>query len=246
MATKTPRYQTVAQTLRDGILAGRYPVGAMLPGEHHLLSQFEVSRHTVREALRILQDQGLVRRQRGLGTVVVSAGLGEAYVQSISSVGEMLQYPPETRLSVLSEETVFAGKALARQLPCALRSKWTCISGIRRLTEQDKPICWTDIYVLPQYGDVAAHIGKDDRPVYAIIEAQHDELVQNVAIDLTACSLNRDLAEALGSEEGAPALTVIRRYHGKRNRVFEISVSVHPADSFTYSLNLSRGWKPAR
>lgn len=209
------------------------------------MSQFNVSRHTVREALRILRDQGLVRRQPGLGTVVESAGLHEAYVQSINSVDEMLQYPAETRLSVLSRETVFANKSLARQLPCAVRSKWTRISGIRRLIEQDKPLCWTDIYVLPQYAGVAGQIGKDDRPVYAIIESEYDERVGNVAIDLSACRLNGDMAEALASEKGAPALTVVRRYHGKQGRVFEISVSVHPADSFTYSLNLSRGWQPA-
>lgn len=245
MAAKTPRYQIVAETLRGGILNGGFPVGEMLPGEHHLMSQFAVSRHTVREALRILQDQGLVRRQPGLGTVVVSAGLQEAYVQSINSVDELLQYPAETKLSVVSKEVVFASKALARQLPCAFRSKWARISGIRRLVEQETPICWTDIYVLPQYAGVAQRIGQDDRPVYALIEAQYEESVQHVAIDLTASLLDQATAEALGADAGAPALTVVRRYHGARDRVFEISVSVHPADNFTYSLNLSRGWTSA-
>jgi DNA-binding GntR family transcriptional regulator len=50
-------------------------------------------------------------------------------------------------------------------------------------------------------------------------------------------------AAALEVAAGTPALTVVRRYHGKGARLIEVSVSEHPADRFTYSLELQRGWR---
>ena len=49
-----PRYAQVARELRRAIATGIYPVGAHLPTEHQLCEQFQVSRVTAREAVRIL------------------------------------------------------------------------------------------------------------------------------------------------------------------------------------------------
>lgn len=57
--------ERVAGTLRDEIAAGQWPVDAMLPAEHQLMKRFEVSRPSCREALRILQSEGLIRVERG-------------------------------------------------------------------------------------------------------------------------------------------------------------------------------------
>jgi len=47
-----PRYAVVTQALTEDITSGRYPVGTALPTELALCTQFDISRHTVREALR--------------------------------------------------------------------------------------------------------------------------------------------------------------------------------------------------
>ena len=57
---RSPVYLQVAEQIRDAILAGQLAPGASLPTERELSSQFGVSRTTVREALRILQQQGLI------------------------------------------------------------------------------------------------------------------------------------------------------------------------------------------
>ncbi|MCK9541731.1 MAG: GntR family transcriptional regulator [Novosphingobium sp.] len=57
--------ERVAAALRDEIAAGQWPIDAMLPAEHQLMTRFEVSRPSCREALRILQSEGLVRVERG-------------------------------------------------------------------------------------------------------------------------------------------------------------------------------------
>ena len=65
-----PRYLRISEELLSDIGAGKFPVGSMLPTELELCERFEVSRFTVREALRRLQEMGLLHRRRGSGTVV--------------------------------------------------------------------------------------------------------------------------------------------------------------------------------
>lgn len=60
-------YLEVANRLRDRILEGRITVGSRLPSEPELCEEFGVSRSTIREALRMLSSQKLVRTSRGVG-----------------------------------------------------------------------------------------------------------------------------------------------------------------------------------
>ncbi len=66
-------HELVVDQIRRAIGTGRYLPGERLPAERELASQLGVSRTTVREALRVLQDDGLIeiRRGRGGGPIVV-------------------------------------------------------------------------------------------------------------------------------------------------------------------------------
>ena len=57
----------MARTLRKEIVDGVYPVGSQLPTEHELCERFEVSRYTIREALRRLRDDNLVASRPARG-----------------------------------------------------------------------------------------------------------------------------------------------------------------------------------
>jgi GntR family transcriptional regulator, transcriptional repressor for pyruvate dehydrogenase complex len=58
-------YAVVVERLRRAIHLGHYPVGSKLPPERTLASQLGVARLTLREAIRVLEDEGLVRTRRG-------------------------------------------------------------------------------------------------------------------------------------------------------------------------------------
>src|SRR5438128_10795489 len=68
-----PLHSQLETTLRRLIESGQISAGAILPGELELAAQLGVSRHTVRHALGVLTNEGLLRRERGRGTTVVSA-----------------------------------------------------------------------------------------------------------------------------------------------------------------------------
>jgi GntR family transcriptional repressor for pyruvate dehydrogenase complex len=60
----------VADELLDRIIEGEFPPGATVPGEHELSARHEVSRMTVREAMKTLQAQHILSVERGRGTFV--------------------------------------------------------------------------------------------------------------------------------------------------------------------------------
>jgi len=60
-----PAYATLAARLRDRIVSGELQPGDQLPTELEVSAQFQVSRNTAREAIRILASQGLVATRRG-------------------------------------------------------------------------------------------------------------------------------------------------------------------------------------
>ena len=242
-SVEKPRYRQLAERLMADIRSGRLKVGDRLPGEHDLVSEHGVSRHTVRESLRVLEDLGLIDRNPGLGTVVRARASAPSYVQSVRSPAELMQYPPESKLSMVETEAVRASRALAKLLGCRSGSEWMRIGALRKMRDSGLPICWSDIYVLPEYAEVSKRVGRSRRPVYEVIEREFGEQISRVEVDIRAGLIDEDVARRLGVEPGSASLTLIRRYIGRGQRQFEVSVSEHPADNFNYSLTLERGWQ---
>src|SRR5512142_3087339 len=119
-----PRYQQLAATLAREIAEGGHAVGSLLPPEPVLCQRFAVSRHTVREAVRQLCDQGLVSRHQGVGTRVRARQAERQYVASLSSLGDLMAYARRTRLRLLGSHFVSADAALAQQLRCGPGEQW--------------------------------------------------------------------------------------------------------------------------
>lgn len=67
---RTPLWKSIADALRQDVVAGRYPPGAKLPTEAALAARFGVNRHTVRHGLKALAQEGLVQPRRGSGVYV--------------------------------------------------------------------------------------------------------------------------------------------------------------------------------
>ena len=73
----TPLYLQLAALLREDIAAGRLRPGDKLPSESELVERYGVGRVTVREALALLVNEGLLRKLQGRGTFVRAAHAGQ-------------------------------------------------------------------------------------------------------------------------------------------------------------------------
>lgn len=92
-----PMWGQVLRDLRQQIDTGRLPADSRLPSETELAHAYGVSRDTLRQALRQLEDNGLIRRARGSGTFVSS---GAQHVQHDLALG----VPWRTRLKEAGHE----------------------------------------------------------------------------------------------------------------------------------------------
>ena len=68
-----PAFRVIAQELERQILAGDLQVGGSLPSETSLATRFSVSRPTIREAIRVLEQIGLIRREEGRNKLRITA-----------------------------------------------------------------------------------------------------------------------------------------------------------------------------
>lgn len=240
-----PQYALVAQQLIEDITRGRYRVGSLLPGELELCTQFGVSRHTIREAIRRLQDRGLVSRQRGVGTTVKADRLESRYVQSSSTIADLPQYVQETRLVTTHATDVIADGALAQLLRCPEGQRWVRVSGFRYAGKQKLPMALSEIYITAAYGGIRNLIGTMKVPVYSLIEKQYGVTIVEVRQEIGATLIGAAQAKLLKVDAGSAGLVVTRRYFGDNDRPIEVAVNLHPADRFSYSMSLRLQPPPA-
>lgn len=69
-AAETPLWRQLADLLRSQIQAGELQAGRIMPSETTLMQEHDLARGTVRKAIDVLVDEGLVNRVQGRGTFV--------------------------------------------------------------------------------------------------------------------------------------------------------------------------------
>ncbi|GGA09358.1 FadR/GntR family transcriptional regulator [Neptunicoccus cionae] len=109
----------IAQAIRDGIMEGSLIVDQRLPSESDLCEQFQVSRPTVREALKRLAAQNLIRTQRGAsgGAFVNRLSFEDAYGQQITTSTLLLS------MNAVSFETACEARFAMEQACVALAAQ---------------------------------------------------------------------------------------------------------------------------
>jgi GntR family transcriptional regulator len=234
------RWAQVARDLAEGIAGGSFPVGSLLPTELELCDRYGASRHTVRSAIRELQDLGLVSRRKKVGTRVEAAHPSAGY--SLASVEDLVQFGVSYRRAVQEIKFVVADRALAKTLGYEPGRSWLRISSLRLNAQAETlPVGWTDVYVAPAFAGLAEIVrASPDVLISALIEQHYGRRIAEIQQDITATTIPPRLAEPLAAKVGSPALRIVRRYLDHTGEVFEISVTVHPADRFTFSTRLRR------
>lgn len=239
-ASGLPRYAQVANDLMERIAAGQYPVGSLLPKEMDLSTEYGISRHTMREALRRLDEAGLVSRRRRAGTEVLAAVPPAIYRQPINSIDDLLQYGEATLVRVRRKAPVKCNAALATMLGCEKGREWLCVETIRTRASDPRPICHTTMYLNAELDNIDARVAALTGPISAMIESIYGLRITEIEQSMQAVSLDRASAKLLGVDAGSPALQAVRRYYDASNRLVELAIAVHPGERFVYVTRLRR------
>ena len=235
-ARAAPRYAQVAADLRAEILRGDYGAGNAVPTESALCARYGVSRFTVREALRQLQAEGLIRRRRGSGTVVDPDG-GAALRQSLTDVKEILQYAAGSSFRFEAKGPVVLSPQRARDLDATAGERWHLIEGLRTMDGHHRPIAFSSVYVPDALGDVIPQL-RAGETIFRQIERLAGVKVEKVTQDIRAVGAGAREAELLQIPRRSPCLSILRSYIDTTGRVVEISLSIHPGELFTYSMHI--------
>jgi DNA-binding GntR family transcriptional regulator len=235
-----PLYLKLVQAIKQDIKTGKAPIGALLPSEIELGRQHDISRHTVREALRYLRMEGLVAPRKGSGTTVVSSGSTNPYVHEVASIEQLVQYATGTQYEVGTSKLVRADFRLAQRLGCTEGEQWMRIEGLRYAPGQGAPICWMEVYIHAGYANVVRMIGKRPGPIYAWIEDMHGVHIDEIEQVLSARDVPAALSKKLGVKAGTMGIEVRRTYRLDSGKIAEIAFNLHPAHRFRYAMTLRR------
>ena len=235
-----PLYARIAGELTDAIANGTYPIGAQLPTELELCERFDISRHTAREALRMLTSAGLVRRRQRAGTVVIAVPSEARFVHEARSLSDLQQYARTTHLRFAYIGRISLDKARAERFGAKAGDEWIYATGPRLDATGDRPICVTRLFLNPILTGIEDKLRRSHEAVYALIEREYGITIATVAQEFQGVVLDVYDAGNLGMPAGTPALQVTRSYFDERGRLIEHAESIHPSDRFTYRMLLRK------
>jgi DNA-binding GntR family transcriptional regulator len=234
------RYRKVADRLREEIRRGEHPVGRFLPSEAALARRFGISRWSVREALRILEEGGLIQRRRGAGSLVKSAEAHVHFGQAVHSVDDLMQYTETSYFRLLHTDRLPADQQLAGWLQTRVGTECVLLHGVRHGRRTRQTISCTDIYRRASWRGLPAGYTRQEDAVRALLEEQFLERIGRIEQQLSAVPMPAAAARELAVDEGSPALRAVRRYFDRRGRLLLVAVALHAGGAFNYSMRYVR------
>jgi DNA-binding GntR family transcriptional regulator len=225
----------LARHLTEQIESGHYRVGATIPTEAELQQRFDVSRHTVREALRELKTRGLVTARAGVGTVVRAKAPATSFMQGAGTLEEVIQFGEATRMKLLGHEAVVADAALAEQIGARAGQELLRISLLRHRPHETLPAGWVQIFLRPEHAGVVGQIEGARLPVLRMVEQRYGARISEVVQQIVATTLTAAQARVLRARAAKPALHVTRQYFDAQDRLVMATVGVYPSDRFSHN-----------
>jgi GntR family transcriptional regulator len=204
-----PLYAQIARELKEPIVTNQVEPGTLLPGENDLAAYFQVSRDTIRHAVRELTNAGLVSVSRGFGIAVQERPI-EAELSGLTGFAEdmdALGLVPSSRL--IGIQTVVPDDRIREQL--RLDASDDAVTEIRRVRLADGVPISYDITWLPKWiGDKIAGDDLESDPIFSLLEKKYGLALIEADYRITACDAESSVASALGIAAGSRILEIER------------------------------------
>ena len=242
-----PKYHQIYLVLREQLREGRFDAG--MPGEVALTAQFGVARVTIRRALSLLSNEGLIERAPGRGTRPVhksrdlrmstgrqQAPLGQK-AQLTGLLENLVTMGLRTTVKVLSVHTLKAPEDVAQALRLPPGVAVQKAERVRSTT--DGPLSYITTWV-PE--SIAGGFGKRElasKPILVLLEesgVRVGRAEQTISAKLADVEMARHLDVAVGS-----ALLAVRRLiYDEDDKPVQWLHGLYRPDRYEYQMQLSR------
>jgi GntR family transcriptional regulator len=212
------RYRTIADDLRRQISGGELGSGAVLPSEAELAGSYDVSRVTVRKALELLRDDGLVASRQGYGWFVA----GDTVRQSLGA------------LSTIEAQLVESGKVPERRV-ISFGFEHDELVVVRVNLADGRPFALVTVWCPAELGSGLSRDDVEAATFYELLPVEFDRATQTIG---AALADERD-AELLEVPVGSPMLVVARVSLDREGREVLRSEHRFPAHLTEFVVELS-------
>ncbi|WP_395359857.1 GntR family transcriptional regulator [Streptomyces sp. YH02] len=233
---KLPLWYQVSQSLRASIL-GRTPDASLrLPTEEQLAAHYGVSVLTMRQALKELEEEGLISRHRRRGTFIEPGARRSTPRRLLGSIDAIVAQQSGERTTVLGHGAEAVPGELAEHFPDL--TEIVAYRRLRRDGESDEPTNWAENAVRPE---LAAAIDPADLERWPMTKVLRD--VVGVRISRITDTVEARLADPeTASLLEVPLLSPILHYTGvtydEEGRVVDVARIRYRGDRFSFTVTV--------
>lgn len=196
------RYANIAEEIREEIADGQFVRGDALPSQSDLAGRFGASVMTIRQALRVLENEGLVEFRHGVGSFV--AGLSEDHRSfELQSFSQLLDTESRTiETTVIDRSLQVSNHDAAKQLdvePGAVCS----LARLRSL--RSTPVVYQVSYLPERFGRIVQTY-EPGTSLYSLLGAASDRIISIADETVTAVVPSVHIARHLRLSDGIPCL----------------------------------------
>jgi GntR family transcriptional regulator len=243
-----PVYKQIADHLREAIARGRLHEGDQLPSEARLMDHYGVARMTIRNALRLLQDEGLATAEHGRGVYVRT----RPPVRRLASDRFTQRHRKEGKAAFLAEAEQAAAtpgvdmiKVTQGRAPADIADRLRIADDARvvirsrRYSLDGRPVETAISYIPADLatGTPIADPNPGPGGIYARLEEQGHTL-ERFTEDVAARMPTPEETRALGLPAGVPVFRLVRTAYDMDGRAVEVCDTVMAADAYLLSYEL--------
>lgn len=229
-----PMYIKIHNQLRRDIENHVYQVGDRIPAERQLAEQFKVSRMTLRQAIKTLEEEGILERRLGSGTYVASQKVQEK-MSGIMSFTEITRANGQTPSSKLVSYKI-TQPSLSEKERLALEGSDKVLRMERIRYADQVPICH-EIVTVPE--DLIAPFAKDavSSHLYHTLEKQGGYQIGDATEYISAAVANEQEARLLNCRRGEALITRRQVTKLADGRPFEYTRASYVGERFEFTFS---------
>jgi GntR family transcriptional regulator len=229
-----PLYLQLAEAIKTRIAQNIWSLGTMIPSENELAKDFNISVGTVKKALSVLAQEGVLFRRQGKGTFVASPDFSKSFSRFFRydwKSGESAETPGS---KVLSIEVIQPDSFVADRLQIDSKQQVFWLKRVR--TIQNKPFVIEDIFLPYERFKGIELVALDQRLLYPIYNEFFSSPVIWADEYLQPATADQAASEILGIQTHDPVMCVERIAYTYQDVPVEWRRSIGRGDTFRYHI----------